>query len=264
MDESLRAQIDSSLSQLDALIGRGRRICDSLAADPGDKSALVANRAWQQDVGMLVHQLSGASKAHWLSRAFSEAFLMRAATGETVDTVEPAEIAVRLVAVLDQAVASLTRLSEEEGHGQSPAAPPLPRRFEFVHDPGLRPVVEQAYIDSRDAFDQAKYEASLINACGILEAIVTDALEYAGRESIAASTEVPAGRIPTWSFNDRLSVAERAGIIRGGCARLPEIARRYREFVDADGNLQLSVSEQDAKRTTQVLHVIMKDLDPGR
>ena len=32
MDESLRAQIDSNLSHLDVLIGRGRRICDSLAA----------------------------------------------------------------------------------------------------------------------------------------------------------------------------------------------------------------------------------------
>src|SRR5215469_11780444 len=154
MDESLRAQIDSSLSQLDALMRRGRRICDSLAADPGDKSAVVANRAWQQDVGMLVHQLSGGSKAHWLSRAFSEAFLMRAPAGETVDTVEPAEIAVRMVGVLDQAVASLTRLRQGGSTLASASVTPPPRRFEFVHDGELRPVVEQAYIDSRDAFDQ--------------------------------------------------------------------------------------------------------------
>ncbi len=264
MDESLRTQIDSSLSQVDALIRRGRRICDSLAADPGDKSAIVANRAWQQDVGMLIHQLSGGSKAHWLSRAFSEAFLMRAAMGEAVDTVEPAEIAVRLVGVLDQAVLSLTQLRKGELPVSQAAVTPPPRRFEFVHDAELRPVVEQAYIDSRDAFDQGKYDVSLVNACGILEAIVTDALEQAGRKSLVSSTEVPTGEISTWSFNDRLAVAEKAGIIRGGCARLPEVARRYREFVDADGNLQLSVSEQDAKRTTQVLHVIMKDLDPGR
>ena len=264
MDESLRAQIDSSLSQLDALIQRGRRICDSLAADPGDKSALVANRAWQQDVGMLIHQLSGGSKAHWLSRAFSEAFLMRTPTGETIDTVEPAEIAVRLVGVLEQAVVSLTQLRRGESPVSQASVTPPPRRFEFVHDAELRPVVEQAYIDCRDAFDQGKYEASLINACGILEAIVTDALEHTGHEALASSTEAPAGKISTWSVNDRLAVAEKAGIIRGGCARLPEVARRYREFVDSEGNLQLSVSEQDAKRTTQVLHVIMKDLDPGR
>ena len=264
MDESLRAQIDSSLSQLDALIQRGRRICDSLAADPGDKSALVANRAWQQDVGMLIHQLSGGSKAHWLSRAFSEAFLMRSTTGETVDTVEPAEIAVRLVGVLEQAVVSLAQLRRGELPVSQASVTPPPRRFEFVHDAELRPVVEQAYVDSRDAFDQGNYDASLVNACGILEAIVTDALEQAGRDALTSSTEVPAGKISAWSFNDRLAVAEKAGIIRGGCARLPEVARRYREFVDADGNLQLSVSEQDAKRTTQVLHVIIKDLDPGR
>lgn len=264
MDESLRAQIDSSLSQLDALIRRGRRICDSLAADPGDKAAVVANRAWQQDLGMLIHQLSGGSKAHWLSRAFSEAFLMRTATGEAVDTVEPAEIAVRLVGVLDQAALSLTRLRDGETPVQQASVTPPPRRFEFVHDAELRPVVEQAYIDSRDAFDEGKYEVALVNACGILEAIVTDALEYAGLASLASATEVPAGKIATWSFNDRLRIAEKTGIIRGGCARLPEIARRYREFVDAEGIPRVSVSEQDAKRTTQVLHVIMKDLDPGR
>jgi len=262
MDESLRAQIDSNLSHLDALIHRGRRICDSLAADPSDKGSLVANRAWQQDIGLAIHQLSGGSKAHWLARLFSEAFLMRASSGEVIETVEPAEIAVRLLAVLDQAVLSLSRMREGESSTSAPA--PLPRKFEFVHDPELRPVVEQAYIDSRDAFDQGKYEVALINCCGILEAIVTDALEHAGSESLASATGVPAGKIATWSFNDRLAVAEKAGIIRGGCARLPEIARKYRESVDEDGTPRVSVSEQDAKRTTQVLHVVMKDLDPGR
>jgi hypothetical protein len=263
MDESLRAQIDSNLSHLDVLIGRGRRICDSLAADPSDKSALVANRAWQQDIGLAMHQLSGGSKAHWLARAFSEAFLMRAPSGEVIEGVEPAEIAVRLLSVLDQAVLSLSRMRETDGSGAPPAAP-LPRKFDFVHDRELRPVVEQAYMDSRDAFDQCRYEVAMINACGILEAIVTDALEHAGSESLASAAPVPTGKISTWSFNDRLAVAEKAGIIRGGCARLPEIARQYREFVDEDGTPRVSVSEQDAKRTTQVLHVVMKDLDPGR
>jgi hypothetical protein len=264
MDESLRAQIETSLANLDALIRRGRRICDSLAADPSDKSALVANRAWQQDCGLAIHQLSGGSKAHWLARAFSEAFLMRAPSGEVIEKVEPAELAVRLLAVLDQAVLSLLRMRESDGSVTAAAASPLPRKFEFVHDPELRPVVEQAYIDSRDAFDQGRYEVALINSCGILEAIVTDALEHAGSETLASVSEAPAGKIATWSFNDRLIVAERAGIIRGGCARLPEIARKHREFVDEDGNPRVAVSEQDAKRTTQVLHVVMKDLDPGR
>ena len=50
MDESLRAQIDSYLSHLDGLIRRGRQLREMLAADPSDKSALVATRAWQQDM----------------------------------------------------------------------------------------------------------------------------------------------------------------------------------------------------------------------
>jgi len=267
MDESVRSQIDSNLSHIDALIRRGRRLCEALAKDPTDKSTLVANRAWQQDIGVAINQLSGGSKAHWLARSFSEAFLLRSADGQVIEAVVPVEIAERLVAVLDQAVISLSRMGMGEGHGtsSSPAAAPLPRRFDFVHNTDLRPVVEQTYADSRDAFERGRYEEALINSCGILEAIVTDALEYMGLDSLASrAIEVPPGKVADWSFDDRLAVAEKAGIIRGGCARLPEIARKYRDVTDADGNPQLSVSEQEAKRTTQVLHVVMRDLDPGR
>ena len=263
MDESLRAQIDSNLSHLDGLIRRGRRLRETLEENPSDKSALVANRAWQQDIGVAINQLSGGSKAHWLARAFSEAFLLRTASGQVIEAVAPAEIVDRLVGVLDQAVLSLTRMGAEQSASASPTAAPLPRRFEFVHNTELRPVVEQAYIDSRDALEQGRYDVSLINSAGILEAIVTDGLEHMGLDALPADG-APAGKIADWSFNDRLAVAERAGLIRGGCARLPEIARRYRDLTDADGNPQLTVTERDARRTTQVLHVVMRDLDPGR
>jgi hypothetical protein len=105
---------------------------------------------------------------------------------------------------------------------------------------------------------------ALITSSGILEAIVTDALEYKGLDALACVTGIPAGKIGEWSFDNRLAVAEKAGLIRGGCARLPEIARRYREITDGDGNPQLTVAERDARRATQVLHVVMRDLDPGR
>jgi hypothetical protein len=263
MDESLRSQIDSNLSHLDALIRRGRRLRETLAKDPSDISALVANRAWQQDCGVAINQLSGGSKAHWLARAFSEAFLLRTTSGQVIEAVAPAEIVERLIRVLDQGVTSLSRLGDGQGEFTSAAAAPLPRRFEFVHNAELRPVVEQAYADSRDALEQGRYEVALINSCGILEAIVTDALEFKGFDALAEAG-VPAGKISDWSFNERLAVAERAGLIRGGCARLPEIARRYRVLTDAEDNTHLTVTERDARRTTQVLHVVMRDLDPGR
>jgi hypothetical protein len=262
MEESLRTQIDSNLSHLEALVRRGHRLREALAADPNNKSALVSNRAWQQDIGMAINQLSGGSKAHWLARAFSEAFLLRTASGNVIEAVEPAEIVGRLVGVLDQAIVSLTRMNDASG--VSPAAAPLPRRFDFVHNVELRPVLEQAYAESRDALEQGNYGIALIHSSGTLEAIVTDALEFNGLDGLKAAVEVPAGNISEWLFDDRLAVLEKAGIIRGGCARLPEIARRYREITDANGNPQLTVTEQDARRTTQVLHVVMRDLDPGR
>jgi len=263
MDESLRAQIDSNLSHLDGLIRRGRGLRETLAADPSNKSALVANRAWQQDCGVAINQLSGGSKAHWLARAFSEAFLLRTTSGQVIETVAPAEIVERLVGVLDQAVVSLSSMGDVQGESASPMAAPLPHRFDFVHNVELRPVLEQAYADSRDALERGEYGVALIHSCGILEAIVTDALEHRGIEALVA-VEIPAGEIGDWTFDNRLAVAEKAGLIRGGCARLPEIARRYREITDADGNPQLTVTERDARRTTQVLHVVMRDLDPGR
>ena len=144
-----------------------------------------------------------------------------------------------------------------------PQAAPVPRRFEFVHNPELRPIVEQAYSDGRDALEQGHYAAGLATCCGILEAIVTDALEFKGVSALA-DAGIPAGKITDWPFETRLAVAQSTGIIRGGWARLPEVARKYRERTDSDGNLQAEVSERDARRTMQVLNVVMRDLDPGR
>jgi len=263
MDESLRAQIDSNLSHLDHLIRRGNKLRESLSEDPTDKSSLVANRAWQQDCGVAINQLSGGSKAHWLARAFSESFLLRTESGEVVDMVPPAVIVERLVHVLDQAVLSLSRMGAEGSTVATASVAPQPRRFEFVHNTEIRPVLEQAYADSRDALEQRQFADALTNTCGILEAIVTDALEHHGVDAMACADEL-VGKISDWTFNERLVVAEKAGLIRGGCARLPEVARHYRDSMDADGNANLQVTEQDARRAMQVLHVIMRDLDPGR
>jgi hypothetical protein len=265
MDESLRAQIDIYLPHLDGLIRRGRQLRDTLATDPSNESALAANRLWQQDCGVTVNQLSGGSKAHWLARSFSEAFLMRSTGGRVIEAVAPAEIINRLIDVLEQAVTSLSRMRDGQIVSTSSGAASAPRRFEFVHNPELRPVVEQAYSDSRRALDQEHYGLALVTSCGILEAIVTDALEHKGLSALAVA-ELPGGKIADWSFEERLAVAERAGLIRGGCARLPPAARTYRDLTDADGERgpKEAVSERDARQAGQVLHVVMRDLDPGR
>jgi hypothetical protein len=264
MDESLRTQIETYLSHLNGLIRRGRQVRDTLANDPSSKSAIAATRVWQEDCGITVNQLSGGSKAHWLARSLSEAFLMRSAAGHAVEGAAPDEIVERLLNVLEQAVVSLTRTGEGPVLSASSQAPPA-HRFDFVHNLELRPVVEQAYTDSRRALEQKHYDVALRTSCGILEAIVTDALEHKGISALA-SLDAPAGSISDWSFEARLAVAERAGLIRGGCARLPTVARTYRDHDHADGDnhARSTVSERDARQTGQVLHVVMRDLDPGR
>jgi hypothetical protein len=259
MVESLRAQIDTYLSHLDGLIRRGRQVRDVLATDSSNGSAIAATRVWQEECGVTINQLSGGSKAHWLARSFSEAFLMRSVSGHAVEGAAPEEIVQRLLDVLEQAVASLSR--RDDGTFISASSDVPPRRFEFVHNPELRPIVEQAYTDSRRALEQGDYDLALRTSCGILEAIVTDALEHKGLSALALSG-APAGKIADWPFEMRLSVAERTGLIRGGCARLPTVARTYRDR--GEGVPEVSVSERDARRAGQVLHVVMRGLDPGR
>jgi hypothetical protein len=138
---------------------------------------------------------------------------------------------------------------------------PSPRRFEFVHHAELRPVLEQAYNDSRQALEQGDYEEAMRGSCGILEAIVTDALEHKGLTGLA-DTGAPGGAISDWPFEMRLAIAEKAGLIRGGWVRLPAMARAYRDSEKPGSNEK--ISERDAKTAGQVLNVVMRDLNPGR
>jgi hypothetical protein len=275
MDESVRAQIETQLSHLDGLIRRGRQILEKLASGASSPVVMVETRAWQEHCGATINQLSGGSKAHWLARSFSDAFLMRTEDGRAAEGVPPTEIVKRLIVVLGRAVESLSGIAKGVPAGEvssalsglsgTPADTAVRRRFEFVHRPELRAVVEQAYADSRRALEQHEYDVALRTSCGVLEAIVTDALEYKGVQALANSG-AHAGKIGDWPFETRLAVAEKAGLIRGGCARLPAVARTYREHSEADGQngMKSAVSESDARRTGQVLNVVIRDLDPGR
>lgn len=262
--KGLRAQIETYLSRLDGLVRRGRELRDALARDPSSSSAIAATRAWQEDCGVTVNQLSGGSKAHWLARSFSEAFLMRSADGTAVEEAPPVAILNRLLGVLEQAAGSLSRMEDGQVASVSPEAPPC-RRFDFVHNPDIGPVLEQAYNDARRAFEQGDYQLALFTSCGILEAIVTDALEHKGFRALEAA-DAPAGRIADWSFETRLVVAEKTRLIRGGCARLPAVARGYRDIANGNGQngSKAAISEGEARLTAQVLHVVMRDLNPGR
>jgi len=267
MDESPQTHIENYLIHLDGLIRRGRRLQNQLSADSSEPGVIEATRAWQEDCGVTINELSGGSKAHWLARSFSEAFLMRTADGGAMASAVPAEIVQRLIAVLDQAVASLSRMGDGSGVSAlaSATSEEAPRRFDFVRNVDLRPVVELAYADSRRALEQGDYDLAMRTSCGILEAIVTDALEHKGLNALAC-LGAPVGRIADWPFETRLVVAERAGIIRSGCARLPGVARAYREHHDGNGESRVKsgVTERDARLTGQVLNVVMRDLNPGR
>jgi len=259
MSESLEAQIKTFTSRLDHLIRRGQQVRDALAKDSSNPSAIVATRAWQEECGVAINLLSGGSKAHWLARSFSEAFLMRSAKGNATEGAAPKEIVQRLLDVLTQAV---TALSREDGRPVIIASENVPpRRFEFVHNPELRQVLEQAFTDARQAMEQGDFDLAMRTSCGILEAIVTDALENKGLSELAAAG-APAGKIGDWSFDQRIVIAEKVGLIRGGCARLPAAARAYRSHGDNGNNA--AISERDAKLAGQVLNVIMRDLNPGR
>ena len=264
MDQSLQSQIETYLGHLEGLMRRGQQLRETLSANPADAGAIAATRRWQEDCGVTINQLSGGSKAHWLARAFSQAFLKRSPDGTAAQGAAPAEIVQQLLIVLGQAVSTLSQ-TNNDAIASATAEAPAPHRFDFVHNAEIRPVLERAYADGRNALDKGDFQLALVTYCGILEAIVTDALEHKGLPGLIASG-APAEKISEWSFETRLAVAEKARMIRSGAARLPEVARTYRDRMDAEGDAipEGIVSERDARRTGQVLHVIMRDLDPGR
>jgi hypothetical protein len=163
------------------------------------------------------------------------------------------EIVDRILGVLAQGARSLSRMDDVAA---ASGAAPQPRRFDFVHNADLRPLVEQTFADSRAAFARGEFGLALILSCGVIDALLTDALDHA---------RLRAQDVPN-SFETRIAAAEEAGLIRGGCARLPPIARTYRDLTDAHGDLRAdaAVSEREARLAGQVLRVVMRDLDPGR
>jgi len=237
-------EVQTAIAFLDRLAGRGRELRAALAADASSASTADALPRWQADVASTVNELSGGSKAHWLSKAFSAAFLVSTPGGadrELLVEAPAAEIVDRLLGVIGQARASLTQVAA----GAAPAEPSAPRRFEFVHDAAIRPVLEQAFLDGERSMEAGDAERAFLTFCSILEAIITDALR---------------GDVASLSFDARIAAAETAGLIRGGCARLPASARRYRDRTAADSDPTI----REAGVVRQVLRVVMRDLDPGR
>jgi hypothetical protein len=257
MDDNLRQQRDTALREIETLIERG---CQIRAVGSVD-----ATRAWQRDCAAAVNQLSGGSKAHWLSRAYSEAFLVRSAGRGVVVEAEAGEIIDRILEVLAQGAASLS--SMDAVAAASTSAPPRPRRFEFVRNAELRPVLEQAFDDSRAAFERGEFGLALVLSCSVIESLLTDALSAGGgAPNDHRGDDRGGGPLGPPSFDERIAQAERAGIIRGGCARLPAVARAYHDLTDEAGELRdaVQVTEREARVAGQVLRVVMRDLDPGR
>ena len=237
------------MDAIGALVLRGRQL--SAALTTTDLAASHV-RSWQQDCAALVSQLSGGNKSHWLSRAYSEALLVPQREASLGVDAPVGDIIGRIVAVLERAAAAMSQAGGLVASSSSAAG--AGRRFEFVRESALRPVLERAYLDSRQAFESGSFGEALLTSCSILEAIITDALMTKGLD------------VQSWTFEERIAAAEREGLIRSGCARLPAVARRYREVNGADGQAveTANISERDARVTGQVLHVIMRDLDPGR
>ncbi len=264
MDEAVESQVPAHLQRLDQLIEEGGRLRAALAAEPDAQPNLHRLRRWQSQCAGAISQLSGGSKAHWLSRAYSQAFLVLPGEGgQVVVEATPGEITQRIVDVLSRARLSLSQL----GQAVPAAVETAPRktRFDFVHDAAIRDSLEQAHKESEAALQRADYPLALVGASSALEAIITDALEHRGPAALAehGATE---GHIAGWPFPTRIAVAEKAGLISAGCARLPAVARDYRRLLDASGELRAdaAVTEREAKLAAQVLRVIIRDLSPGR
>jgi hypothetical protein len=276
MADEYQAARDTAVSHVESLIRRGQELQQRPDA-PANGARADAIRAWQQQCADAIVHLSGGSKAHWLSRAFSDALLVRSIDGAAVVEAPAEDIVRRVVGVLARARTSLLQVdgdpsitAREADAASVDAGPYRPgleaaggQRFTFVHRSELQPILARAFADSGNAFERGDFGDALVLACGVLETIITDALEH------AIEAAQPAGdgpRVVDTAFAARIAAAERAGLIRGGCARLPRIGLAYRDLLDEDGDLRADaiVTARDARVAGQVLRVVIRDLDPGR
>src|SRR5262245_44402849 len=113
MDPTLQSQLDTYLHRLDHLTREGLALREALAREAlgdaaTDPGTLTFIHQWQRECAATISQLSGGSKAHWLSRAYSEAFLMSADDREGSEA-SVLDIVDRILGVLAQAVGSLTQ-----------------------------------------------------------------------------------------------------------------------------------------------------------
>ena len=268
MSDAVAEQVQIYLHRLDHLVKDGLRLRAALGTDATDGAALADLRTWQRECAATVGQLSGGNKAHWLSRAYSQAFLRSLhsddGTSEVAVEISPAGIVDRVLGVLHRAASSLVSL-DTAGISSPPTPAAAPPRFEFVEDTSLREGLARAYVDGRAALAQGRRALGLVSAASILDAIITHALQR--RPLLELVTPgLAEGPIGSWSFRDRVAAAERLHLISAGCTRLPDAARDYRDLLGPDGEVRSDavVSERDARVTFQVLRVILRDLAPSR
>jgi hypothetical protein len=275
MDDGLQQQIRTYQHRLDHLLQDGQDLHSSLlTADRDLGRDLDVMRQWQRECAATISQLSGGSKQHWLSRAYSDAFLPRLPSrpgsseppGAAVEEAPVDLIVNRILGVLREAQASLHGMAVD---GQPPAPAPAPRRFEFVHDPDLRPRLEEAFAAGQTALDRGDFGEAVLAWASTLEAILTDALRHHHGGTPDGALAGAGAPLAEWPFEARIEAAEQSRLISSGCARLPATARRYREGADevdesGGAGIVLAASERDARLTGQVLRLIMRDLTPGR
>ena len=248
------------LDGLGALADEGRRLAALVRADPDATGPMAEARHWQRACESMVGRLSGGSKAHWLARAFSEAFLVPVAAGSRATAAGvPERVAVdriveRIVAVLEQAAASLSQTGAASASEPRPIAPRAPR-YQIVADPTLRSQLEDADAEGERAFGEGAFALALVCWSSVIEALITHALERATNTPVA-----------DWTFAERIAEAERGRLVSGACARLPAAARTYRDLLDADGELRpgAEISDREARTVRQVLNVLRHDLAQGR
>ena len=265
MDQPLRTQITTFLHRLEHLMRDGGGLRDALSLDPAGSRELELVRLWQRECAETIGQLSGGSKEHWLSRAYSHAFLLSTGFGQVATEAPVTEIVERILKVLAQASTSLSQAGLETVAAATREVPSPVGRFDFVRDLQLRSHLERASADSQHAYERGDFALAFVTSCSLLEAIITNALERADRVRLS-DCAAPDGGVASWPFEFRIAVAEKAGLISAGCARLPISARGYRDLLDETGELrpEVTVSALEAKLAAQVLKVIIRDLAPGR
>ena len=129
--------------------------------------------------------------------------------------------------------------------------------FSFVADPTLRRILEEFHREAAAVYERGQHIASVFLSGGILEGVLTFALnrrEAEAKEKYRELRRQPR-ELPEWSLEDLITVAQSLNLIGEGPAKAAHAVRDFRNLIHPERLARRSRPRWDALATMSLAAV---------